>query len=109
MSARSRAVAVGALAFLVRRTFLNAVRRRLSRLKEPRYLVATCIGAAYFYFYFVRALLPRSGRGWTASRSQAMPLELRSLLLLGGSIVLAVLATQAWLFCILYTSPSPRD
>src|SRR5271169_1177984 len=89
--------AFSALGFLVIRSFINAVRRRVARLREPRYLVATCVGAAYLYTYLGRALFPRSGGGWTG-RPQAWSPELRSLLLLAGCTALAIAASQAWLF-----------
>ncbi len=41
-----------ALLFLVRRSFANAIRAKLRRLKNPRYLVPTVVGLGYFVFLF---------------------------------------------------------
>lgn len=41
-----------ALLFLVRRSFVNAVRSKLLRLKSPRYLIPTIVGIAYFVLIF---------------------------------------------------------
>jgi ABC-2 type transport system permease protein len=90
--------ALSALAFLVQRSLVNGVRRRWARLKEPRYLVATCMGAAYFYLYIGRTLFRRPGGSWTAAQTQDLSLDLRGLLLLGASLALAIVASQAWLF-----------
>ena len=45
---------IGALLFLQWTSLANAVRTRLQRLRQPRYLVGTLVGAAYFYFFFFR-------------------------------------------------------
>jgi ABC-2 type transport system permease protein len=46
----------GALRYLLLHTFLNSVRTRLSRLRQPKYLIGAILGAAYFYFYFYKVL-----------------------------------------------------
>jgi hypothetical protein len=45
---------IGALAYLQLTSLKNAARRRLQRLRQPRYLIATIVGLAYFYFFFFR-------------------------------------------------------
>ena len=45
---------IGALVYLQFTSLKNAVRRRLQRLRQPRYLFATIAGLAYFYFFFFR-------------------------------------------------------
>jgi hypothetical protein len=44
----------GALVYLQLTSLRNAVGQRVGRLRQPRYLVATLIGLAYFYFFFFR-------------------------------------------------------
>jgi len=43
-----------ALVYLQLTALRNAVVQRLRRLREPRYLIATLLGLAYFYFLFFR-------------------------------------------------------
>ncbi len=50
---------IDALLYLQWTSLHNAVRARLQRLRRPRYLVATLVGAAYFYFFFFRHLIFR--------------------------------------------------
>ena len=44
----------GALVYLQLTSLRNAVGQRVGRLRQPRYLIATLIGLAYFYFFFFR-------------------------------------------------------
>lgn len=46
----------GALRYLLFWSFANAVRSRLARLRQPKYLIAAVLGGAYFYFYFYKFL-----------------------------------------------------
>ena len=50
---------VGAFLYLTACSFKNRLRRRLQRLREPRYVIGLLVGLAYFYVVFFR----RSGRG----------------------------------------------
>jgi hypothetical protein len=62
---------IGALLYLQLTSLKNAARRRLQRLRQPRYLIATFVGLAYFYFlFFRRARYYGSPRG-----PQVMPVE----------------------------------
>jgi ABC-2 type transport system permease protein len=45
-----------ALRYLLARSFGNALRARIARLRQPKYLAGAVLGAAYFYFYFYRFL-----------------------------------------------------
>lgn len=76
------------LAFLARREYANAVRRRLHRLRSPRYLLA--LAAALVY---LAVLLPSNGgEDPAAVLGQTAPYE--PLLVLGA----ALLAVWGWLF-----------
>ena len=46
----------GALRYLLARSFVNGLTTRLSRLRQPKYLIGAILGAAYFYFYFYKFL-----------------------------------------------------
>jgi ABC-2 type transport system permease protein len=88
---------VAVFAFLLQRSTVNAVRRRLGRMREPRYLLGGLVGAVYLYWWLFRALLrggARGGGGWSAALSP----DARSLLLLGMAAGLAWMATVAWMF-----------
>lgn len=51
---------IDAALYLSRRSFVNALRRRIQRLRQPKYLVGFLIGLGYFYWVLVR---PGSTRG----------------------------------------------
>ena len=106
-----------ALVFLVSRSFINLVRFRLGRLRQPKYLAGAAIGAAYFYFYFYRFLFRSGG---ATKNGPVFPIgdlgvELGALLLFGVIILFSWLwpasratlhfteAEIAWLF------PAPLD
>ena len=52
---------IGALVYLQLTSLSNALRARVQRLRQPKYLLAALVGAAYFYFFFFRHFF--SGRG----------------------------------------------
>ena len=62
---------IGALLFLQGRSFLNLLRLRIRRLRQPRYFIGALVGVAYFGWYFGGALLlpirHRSPADWTVS------------------------------------------
>lgn len=58
--------------FLELASWKNALRQRLSRLRNPRYLISAIVGIAYFYFFFLRHAI--SGRG--PGGDQASPYSL---------------------------------
>jgi len=45
---------IGAALYLSRRSFANAMRRRLARLRQPKYLIGFVAGLLYFYWLIVR-------------------------------------------------------
>jgi len=50
---------IGALVYLQATTLKNAFRARFVRLRQPKYLFAALVGAAYFYFFFFRRVAPQ--------------------------------------------------
>ncbi|MCX6552714.1 MAG: hypothetical protein NTY02_17210 [Acidobacteria bacterium] len=85
---------LGTFLYLTRCTIKNRVRRRLQRLREPRYLVGLVVGLAYMYLMvFRRSGRPRPGGGGLAVMSQfAAPAEFV------GSVLLLAAAALAWLW-----------
>lgn len=86
-----------ALAYLQFCTLKNAVRVRLRRLKQPKYLVGAVIGGAYLWFAFFQHFLLRGlrpGRGGDALA--APPPELAGLFEIAAAWVLAAIAVIAW-------------
>src|SRR5437763_1494071 len=57
---------IGAALYLVGRSLLNATRRRVARLRQPKYLIGLVVGGLYFYSFFFR---PRRGAGLGAIAS----------------------------------------
>jgi ABC-2 type transport system permease protein len=89
--------ALGIFAFLLRRTTANMVRRRLKRLREPRYVIGVVIGAVYVYLTALRPLMRgRSGR--TSSLPDVLSPEVAGVALLLSSLGLSIVAVVAWLF-----------
>ena len=87
---------IGALVYLQGRSTLNRLRRRLVRLKQPKYLFGAIVGGLYFYFYFFRFLF----QGGTSSSPRPSPIsagDLTPLLEFGGALVLLVLVLLAWI------------
>src|SRR5207302_1998883 len=78
---------IGAALYLVGRSLLNATRRRVARLRQPKYLIGLVVGGLYFYSFFFR---PRRGAGLGAIASP------------GGEIVavglVGALVLLKWLF-----------
>jgi len=84
--------------FAAGRMLRNASRRKLGRLREPRYMVGFLLGAAYFTMIFLRPG-SRTGRAAMSSRLQAgLPPDAGDLLLLAGAAALAVVTLMLWIF-----------
>ena len=76
-------------------TIRNRMRVRLRRLREPRYLVGTVVGALYFYFFLFRQ--PQSPRREGGSPGIIALLDrFRGVAELAGSLVLFAVALLAW-------------
>jgi len=91
---------ISASLYIVTCSAKNRVRRRVARLREPRYLVGAIVGAAYIYFsFFARA---RGQRAAAARRRNAPPgadAASAALVAAGPALVsmgFLMLATIAW-------------
>ncbi len=80
--------------FAGRRMLRNAAKRKLGRLREPRYMVGFALGAAYFVMLFARP----GGRAGRPPRAFPLPAASGDVLLLGGAAGLAVVTLLIWLF-----------
>jgi ABC-2 type transport system permease protein len=85
----------GALVFFAVRSASNAVRRRLRRLTEARYLVGLTVALGYIAFVLVRPGRP-SPRG--AAAAGPWPVELTTVVQLGAAAALLFGAALVWLF-----------
>jgi len=86
----------------------NRVRVRLRRLREPRYLLGTIVGAAYLYFAVFARMVGRRGRprlGPTAD----MPLRLQTIGPLVAAFVVFSLAVLTWILPASGTTLSLSD
>jgi hypothetical protein len=84
---------VDAFVYLAACSFKNRVRRRLRRLREPRYVVGLIVGLLYLYFAFFR----RSGRRQPTASASAMAAAVAPLQFL-GSLFLFATAVIAWVW-----------
>jgi len=78
--------------YVTRCSMTNRLRRRVQRLREPRYLIGLIVGAAYMYLMFFRRGLrgPRGTAGVSMLAQMAGPIQLI------GSVVLLAGAAIAW-------------
>jgi len=83
----------GAFLYLTACTFKNRLRRRLQRLREPRYVVGLLVGLAYFYVAFFR----RGGRR-NAPADASVIAAIAAPMQLLGSLGLLATAAIAWLW-----------
>lgn len=79
------------LLYLTLCSLRNRLRVRLRRLREPRYLIGTIVGAAYFYMVFwrPRSRVRRAGSPVEAIGAAHGPIELAGALLMFGVVALA--------------------
>lgn len=77
---------IAAAVYLARRSLVNGLRRRLRRLRQPKYLLGFAVGMLYYYYFFLR---PRGQVGSPLPSSGA-----EGIAILG----LATLVAIGWLF-----------
>lgn len=80
-----------ALFYYQSHSWLNRLRERIRRLRQPKYLFGAIVGGLYFYWYIFRAL-GRSGRGMPVTWGhEAMAEQI-------GAAILFVVILAAWIF-----------
>ncbi|HMJ59933.1 MAG TPA: putative ABC exporter domain-containing protein, partial [Gemmatimonadales bacterium] len=77
---------IDAALYLAGRSLVNGLRRRLRRLRQPKYMIGFAVGLLYYYAFFLR---PRG------QSSQALPGAAAEVVAMLG---LAVLILIGWLF-----------
>lgn len=86
----------GALFYLRAASLWGAVRSRLLRLKQPKYLFGALVGVAYFYFFFIR---PRgtAPRGMPSGGTlPALPAETLVVIIGVAALALLLVALISW-------------
>ena len=84
---------VGAFLYLTACSFKNRLRRRVQRLREPRYVIGLIVGLLYMYFaFFARRGRSPSAEGVSALAAMAAPVQLF------GSVFLLATAAIAWVW-----------
>jgi hypothetical protein len=78
---------IGSALYLARRSLVNGIRRRLARLRQPKYMVGFAVGLLYYYWLFIR---PRGQAGGGTLPSSAA----EAVAILG----LGALVAMGWLF-----------
>ncbi|HYT05362.1 MAG TPA: putative ABC exporter domain-containing protein [Gemmatimonadales bacterium] len=78
---------IGAALYLIRRSLVNATRRRVARLRQPKYLVGFVVGCLYVYWWIFRQ---RRSTGFGAADSPGA-----ELLAVG---LLALVVALNWIF-----------
>lgn len=90
---------IGAALYLSERSFVNALRRRVQRLRQPKYLIGFCVGLLYFYWLIARPgggmRGPREVGGALPGADGGMFSALGDVVAVGG---LAVLVLLTWIF-----------
>ena len=81
------------LVYLTLCSMRNRARVRLKRLREPRYLIGTVVGLAYFWMVFWRPRASRRVPPGFSSMFDAVRLPME----LAGSALLFVIAAMAWI------------
>lgn len=86
---------IRALAFLQSRSLLNALKVRLRRLRQPKYLIGAIVGLGYMYFWIGRSVFG----GWRrAGRVPEMPVEALQTFEAVAAVIVFVLFVGAWIF-----------
>jgi hypothetical protein len=78
---------IGAALYLARRSLANAMRRRLARLRQPKYLIGFAVGLAYYYWMFLRPRGQSTAGGLPGSAAEGIAI-----------LGLATLIAIGWLF-----------
>ena len=78
---------IGAALYLSRRSLANATRRRLARLRQPKYLIGFAVGLLYYYWLIARPRARSGGAGLPGSGSESLAI-----------LLLATILAINWLF-----------
>ncbi|HEU5081493.1 MAG TPA: putative ABC exporter domain-containing protein [Opitutaceae bacterium] len=87
---------IRAVLFLEYATIVNAVRNRIMRLRQPRYLFGAIVGVCYMYFAVIRRVQPGFHHGGMPP-AMASAATLNTLELI-GSLILVLNVLGTWIF-----------
>jgi hypothetical protein len=92
----------GAFFYLTVCSIRNRLRKRLRRLREPRYLIGSVVGVLYLYYFVFHGAFRRRGAmgstGTSAASATAVLAHYAAEVHVIGAAVLFVLAALAWLW-----------
>jgi hypothetical protein len=80
----------GALFYLRAASLWGAVRSRLLRLKQPKYLLGAIVGVGYFYFFFIRPRGVSGSRGMPGGAGALPTVSADTLIVIVGVAALAL-------------------
>jgi ABC-2 type transport system permease protein len=84
---------IDAFVFLISRSFMNRMKSRFQRLKQPKYLIGAIFGVLYLSWYFIQIVFfggKRGGPSQFAVDDSILPVL--------GVVVLFLFAASAWIF-----------
>lgn len=92
-------MAGSAFFYLTTRSFINRIRVRFRRLKEPRYLIGMIAGLLYMWTFVFRNLFrgPSPGRGGSAGALTAMTQNAGPFMAI-GAVLLFIFTALSWLW-----------
>jgi hypothetical protein len=82
----------GACWYLQVTSIVNALRQRLARLRQPKYLFGAIVGGAYFYFLFFRRFLRADGGATAQSFAIQSPFALQIANISALALLIVVIA-----------------
>jgi len=88
---------IGALVYLQLTSLKNSLRGRFQRLRQPKYLFAALVGAAYFYFFFFRRVAQHPPVRATHGPLQVETVDWSGLLEPVGALLLFAAVALAWI------------
>jgi ABC-2 type transport system permease protein len=88
---------MGALLYLQLTSLRGLILSRLRRLKQPKYLVGSLVGAAYIYFFFVRRTRAAYGNPSYAGHAPHVTPDLLPLFTAVGSLALLTAVVLSWI------------
>ena len=88
---------IGALVYLQLTSLKNSLRGRFQRLRQPKYLFAALVGAAYFYFFFFRRVAQHPPVRATHGPLQVEAVDWSGLLEPVGALLLFAAVALAWI------------
>ena len=89
---------VGAFVYLQATSLYNNIRKRVLRLRQPKYALGALAGAAYMYFFVFRHFIGKAEHARAAEAMSAMPAGLGAELASLVALALLLYVSLDWLF-----------